>query len=193
MNVSLLRSSFLLLLVLQSFLSANAQTTNAGFTGVIKNEKGEAVTDATVTVKNESTGFSNSTRANARGELTDVSVRLRRLLFDTTRFAVEIVSQNGDSTKRVHRVGAFTSWVNAYVVAVDIATIGISPNARTFALRVRGDSMTGAHILNGDTIVLELKPPHDGAVVAALVDGESTLKRYSVRRGVPYLKADNPK
>jgi len=53
--------------------------------------------------------------------------------------------------------------------------------------------MTGAHILDGDTIVLELKPPHDGAVVAALVDGESTLKRYFVRRGVPYLKAENPK
>ena len=53
--------------------------------------------------------------------------------------------------------------------------------------------MTGSHILDGDTIVLELKTPHDGAVVAALVDGESTLKRYFVRGGKPYLKADNPK
>jgi repressor LexA len=78
-------------------------------------------------------------------------------------------------------------------IAVDLSTIGISPNARTFALRVRGDSMVGAHILDDDTVVLELKPPHDGAVVAALVDGESTLKRYFVRRGAPYLKADNPK
>jgi repressor LexA len=78
-------------------------------------------------------------------------------------------------------------------IGVDLSTIGISPNARTFALRVRGDSMTGAHILDGDTIVLELKPPHDGAIVAALVDGDSTLKRYFVRKGVPYLKAENPK
>ena len=46
--------------------------------------------------------------------------------------------------------------------------------------------MVGAHILNGDTVVLELKPAHDGAVVAALVDGESTLKRCFVRRGAPY-------
>ena len=52
--------------------------------------------------------------------------------------------------------------------------------------------MIGAHILDGDTVVLELKPAHDGAVVAALVDGESTLKRYFVRRGAPYLKAENP-
>jgi repressor LexA len=78
-------------------------------------------------------------------------------------------------------------------ISVDLSTIGISPNARTFALRVRGDSMTGAHIVDGDTIVLEMRIPHDGAIVAALVDGESTLKRYFVRRGVPYLKADNPK
>jgi repressor LexA len=78
-------------------------------------------------------------------------------------------------------------------IAVDLSTIGISPNARTFALRVRGDSMTGAHILDGDTIVLEMRPPHDGAIVAALVDGECTLKRYFVRRGAPFMKAENPK
>jgi repressor LexA len=83
--------------------------------------------------------------------------------------------------------------VEAGCISVDLSTIGISPNGRTFALRVRGDSMIGAHILDGDTIVLEMKPPHDGAVVAALVDGECTLKRYFVRRGAPYLKAENPK
>jgi repressor LexA len=53
--------------------------------------------------------------------------------------------------------------------------------------------MVGAHIVDGDTVVLELKPAHDGAVVAALVDGESTLKRFFVRRGAPFLRAENPK
>jgi len=43
-------------------------------------------------------------------------------------------------------------------IAVDLSTIGISQNTRTFALRVRGDSMIGAHILDGDTIVLMLWP-----------------------------------
>ena len=51
--------------------------------------------------------------------------------------------------------------------------------------------MVGAHIVDGDTVVLELKAVHDGAVVAALVDGESTLKRYFVRKGVPFLRAEN--
>ncbi len=78
-------------------------------------------------------------------------------------------------------------------IAVDLSTIGISPTARMFALRVRGNSMIGAHILDGDTVVLELKPAHDGAVVAALVDGESTLKRYFMRRGIPFLRAEHPK
>ena len=38
-------------------------------------------------------------------------------------------------------------------IGVDLASVGISPNARTFALKVRGNSMVGAHILDGDTII----------------------------------------
>ena len=78
-------------------------------------------------------------------------------------------------------------------ISVDLNTIGVSSNARTFALRVRGDSMIGAHILDGDTAVFELKDPHDGVVVAALVDGECTIKRYFVRNKQPFLKAENAK
>jgi repressor LexA len=77
-------------------------------------------------------------------------------------------------------------------VRVDLDTLGIPKNARTFALRVRGDSMTGAHILDGDIVILELKPPSHGRVVAALIDGESTLKTFLVRAGKPYLRAENP-
>ena len=78
-------------------------------------------------------------------------------------------------------------------IAVDLSTIGVSSNARTFALRVRGDSMVGAYIVDGDTAVFELKDPHDGAIVAALVDGECTIKRYFVRNRQPFLKAENSK
>ncbi len=78
-------------------------------------------------------------------------------------------------------------------IRVDLSSIEISPTARTFALRVRGDSMTGAHILDGDTIVFEQKNPHDGAIVVAMVDGEFTLKRYVEGKGRPFLKAENPK
>lgn len=77
-------------------------------------------------------------------------------------------------------------------VAVDLASIGVSDSARTFALTVRGDSMIGAHIKEGDVVVLEYKEPRDGDVVAALIDGETTLKRFVLENGQAYLKAENP-
>jgi repressor LexA len=53
-------------------------------------------------------------------------------------------------------------------------------NANTFALEVRGDSMIGDHICDGDVILLErIAEAHDGDIVVALVAGsETTLKRY---------------
>ena len=79
-------------------------------------------------------------------------------------------------------------------VSVDVETIGFKPTRNTFALRVTGDSMIGKHILAGDVVVLEHGPePRNGEVVAALIDGESTLKTFVVKGGKPYLKAENPK
>ena len=61
-------------------------------------------------------------------------------------------------------------------------------------MRVTGDSMIGRHILDGDVVVLEHGPePRNGQIVAALIDGESTLKTFVVKDGKPYLKAENPK
>jgi len=79
-------------------------------------------------------------------------------------------------------------------VSVDVASIGYKPTRNSFALRVTGDSMIGRHILDGDFVVLEHGPePRNGQIVAALIDGESTLKTYVVKSGKPYLKAENPK
>ena len=79
-------------------------------------------------------------------------------------------------------------------VTVDIGTLGIKPSSRTFALEVRGDSMIGRHILDGDVVVVEHgQTPRNGDVVAALIDGESTLKTYIADKGKPYLRAENPR
>ena len=79
-------------------------------------------------------------------------------------------------------------------VSVDVGTIGFKPTRNTFALRVAGDSMTGRHILDGDIVVLEHGPePRTGDIVAALIDGESTLKTFLRKSGKPYLRAENPK
>ena len=79
-------------------------------------------------------------------------------------------------------------------VSLDTRSANVSKNRGTFALRVRGDSMIGAHIVDGDVVILEdSKEVHNGDIVAALIDGETTLKRYVVERGRPYLKAENPR
>lgn len=78
-------------------------------------------------------------------------------------------------------------------VSVDVETLRLPKGARVFALKVRGDSMTGAGILAGDVVVLEFKEAKNGDIVAALIDGETTLKRYVMQRGKPFLKAENPR
>lgn len=75
---------------------------------------------------------------------------------------------------------------------VDIASAGYSNRRRSFALQVRGESMVDAEIYEGDMVVVEPREPRDGDIVAALIDGETTLKRY-IKKGnePPYLKAEN--
>ena len=76
-------------------------------------------------------------------------------------------------------------------ISIDITALGIPRNARTFALKVWGDSMVDAHICHGDTVILEFREPRKGDIVAALIDGETTLKRYLVEKGRPFLRAEN--
>jgi repressor LexA len=79
-------------------------------------------------------------------------------------------------------------------ISMDIETLGIKPTPRTFALQVRGDSMIGKCIMDGDLVVLEHgMTPRSGDVVAALIDNESTLKTFVLNRGKPYLRAENPR
>lgn len=77
-------------------------------------------------------------------------------------------------------------------VSVDAVSAGLKKHSRMFALKVRGDSMIGAQINEGDLVILEQRQPQNGDIVAALVDGETTLKRYLTTRGRPFLKAENP-
>lgn len=75
---------------------------------------------------------------------------------------------------------------------IDVESAGIRRSRRCFALRVRGESMVNAGIFDGDTVVIEQGPPEDGDIVAALIDNETTLKRFINRAGgAPYLKAEN--
>ena len=63
-----------------------------------------------------------------------------------------------------------------------------------FALRVRGDSMRGAGILEGDLVICEPRQyARDGEIVAALLGGEeATVKRFFLRTGHIELRPENP-
>ncbi len=65
---------------------------------------------------------------------------------------------------------------------------------RHFALRVQGDSMEGAGILDGDTAIFEQKQVADnGDIVVAVVNDEAvTLKRFYREQNRIKLKAENP-
>lgn len=77
-------------------------------------------------------------------------------------------------------------------IGIDLAAFGVESGAEVFAVRVRGDSMLGAQIADGDTVLLQKRTPKNGEIVAALIDGESTLKRYLLDQGEPFLRAENP-
>jgi repressor LexA len=62
-----------------------------------------------------------------------------------------------------------------------------------FALKIRGDSMTGAGIENGDIAVIQKQNvARDGDIVAALLGDETTLKRFKKVQGRVHLIAENP-
>ena len=61
-----------------------------------------------------------------------------------------------------------------------------------FALRVRGDSMINAGILDGDKVVVRPQPTaNDGQIVVARIEDEATVKRLSRRNGEIWLLPEN--
>jgi repressor LexA len=75
--------------------------------------------------------------------------------------------------------------------------MGFAGGADHFALRVEGDSMIGAGILDGDVVVVRSSDAaDDGDIVAALLPGpaedEATVKRLKRSRGRVLLVPENP-
>lgn len=71
---------------------------------------------------------------------------------------------------------------------------GISDASKAFALIVQGDSMEGCHLLDGDTVILETKSDAvSGNIVAAVIDGQCTLKTFLRSGSKVWLRAENPR
>lgn len=62
-----------------------------------------------------------------------------------------------------------------------------------FLLQVKGDSMIDAAICDGDWVTVRQQPDaENGEIVAALIDGEATVKTYQRRDGALWLMPQNP-
>ncbi|GAB3007551.1 transcriptional repressor LexA [Saccharothrix stipae] len=77
----------------------------------------------------------------------------------------------------------------------DVLTLprGLTGRGTVFGLRVRGDSMVDAAICDGDIVVVrQQQEAHSGQIVAAMIDGEATVKVYRRRNGHVFLEPRNP-
>jgi len=68
----------------------------------------------------------------------------------------------------------------------------VSRDKALFALRVRGESMVNAGILDGDIVFVEKTPSaHNGDIVVALLEDEATVKTFYKENGHFRLQPEN--
>lgn len=66
------------------------------------------------------------------------------------------------------------------------------PNKQTFMLKVRGESMINAGILDGDLVLVEeQKTAHNGEMIVALIEDGATVKTFYKEEGVIRLQPEN--
>lgn len=66
------------------------------------------------------------------------------------------------------------------------------PNKQTFMLKVKGESMINAGILDGDYVLVEeRKTAHNGEMIVALVDDGATVKTFYKEEGIIRLQPEN--
>lgn len=90
-------------------------------------------------------------------------------------------------------VGVVTAGVPILAVENREGTMAWEGDSSCFALRVRGDSMMNAGILDGDKVVVRPQSTaDDGQIVVARIGEEATVKRLSRKNGQVWLLPENP-
>ena len=89
-------------------------------------------------------------------------------------------------------VGVVTAGLPILALENQEGTIAWEGGPKCFALRVRGDSMVGAAILDGDMVVVRPQQnADDGQIVVARIGDEATVKRLRRRNGEIWLMPEN--
>ena len=90
-------------------------------------------------------------------------------------------------------VGVVTAGLPILAVENQEGTMAWEGDPSCFALRVRGMSMMGAGILDGDRVVVRPQPSaDDGQIVVARIEDEATVKRLRRKDGKIWLLPENP-
>ena len=97
----------------------------------------------------------------------------------------------GSRPGQIPVIGVVTAGLPILAVENQEGTIPWS-EAGCFALRVRGDSMINAGILEGDKVIVRPQQSADnGQIVVARIDDEATVKRLLRRNGQVWLMPEN--
>lgn len=90
-------------------------------------------------------------------------------------------------------VGVVTAGLPILAVENQEGTMSWDGDSSCFALRVRGESMINAGILDGDLVVVRPQATaDDGQIVVARIGEEATVKRLRRRNGQVWLMPENP-
>ena len=144
----------------------------------------------------EAVGLSSPSTVHSHLSTLEATGHLRR---DPTKpRAIEILDEEPSNVRNVPLVGRIAAGSPILaeediedVIPLPTELVGDGP---IFMLRVKGESMIEAGILDGDYVVIHRQPDAlDGEIVAALIDGEeATVKRLQRRSGAVILHSENP-
>lgn len=107
---------------------------------------------------------------------------VQEFVTNVPRYLADVGDDDSLSVPMLGRIAAGTPIesieTDADRIRVDRATLGRYARGKVFALRVKGESMIGDGILDGDTVfVAHGTEARDGEIAAVMVDGAATVKR----------------
>ena len=146
---------------------------------------------AAVGIKSTSSVHEYLRRLETKGYIKKSSGKSRALSLESG------VSNESSKMKKVPILGKVTAGqpilaVENYEGFVDFPVTMARGKAGLFALRVMGESMIEAGILDGDIVVVESKRyADDGEIVVAMIDDEATVKRFYKENGKYRLQPEN--
>ena len=138
---------------------------------------------ASLNIKSTSSVHGYLRRLEMKGYIKKSSGKSRALTIESDK--------KNDSVKmeRVPILGKVTAGVPILALENQEGPIAWEGDPNCFALRVRGDSMMGAAILDGDMVVVRPQQnADDGQIVVARIGDEATVKRFYKENGHSFLK-----